>query len=293
MDFLKFAILFSLVFSNPACKDDCPDNLMQYEYTLALEDGIYVEKFDPDITDSERYNSNNEIYTICREFIFDYYYEDVDGNQFLFEREKGDMVLGGEEFENWFFVPRNDPGKRTIVKFQNKVSGGLKPFIEFDPTFNQTIFRFYDIQENGKSQERGRTGLIENERNVWLHPHRHGLFAMTEFAPFPYIQSPYEIGNSWEWDYISLSAENWSDPRWLEFEGQLEIVSNYEITDVKYMDTPLGQLQCFEITAVATNEYGAAKLVSYFNEEYGFVKLDYANIDGSKLFMNLIEVKEH
>jgi hypothetical protein len=32
-------------------------------------------------------------------------------------------------------------------------------------------------------------------------------------------------------------------------------------------------------------------LTAYFNKEYGFVKLDYINIDGSKMIIDLVKVE--
>jgi len=284
-------ILATLLLFLSGCKDDCFE-VVEHEYDLALEDGIYVEKFAQDVTDENRYNGNNKIYELCKKFIYDYYYEDTDGNQFLIEREKGNITLDDDEFQKWFFVPKDNQSKRTIVQLQTKVRSGLDPFIDNDPTYNQSIFKFYDIHKNGKSIERGETGLIENEMNVWTHPSRHGLFAMLEFAPFPYIQAPYEIGNSWVWDYVNINSDNWSDSRWLEFEGEINIISTYEITDIKMVDTKLGEIECYEITGTATNPYGEAKLVAYFNSEYGFVKLNYTNINLSKMVIELVEIEE-
>ena len=271
------------------CKKECVD-LVEYEYELALEDGLYVEKFAPEVTDENRYNSNNTIYKPCRAFIYDYYYEDLNGDKFLIEREKGDDSFDTDDRQKWSFVPKDEPNRRTVVQVKKTVRSGLEPFTDVIPDYNQTIIKFSGIQKNGKCKEREETGLIENEMNVWTHPPRYGLFAMLEFAPFPFIQAPYEIGNTWIFDYITINGENWSDPRWLEFEGQINIVSAYEITDIKTINTAFGELECYEITGIATNPHGEATLIAYFNTTRGFVKLDYTNIDGTKMMLELVEI---
>ena len=58
------------------------------------------------------------------------------------------------------------------------------------------------------------------------------------------------------------------------------------------VDTPFGEVECFEINAFGLNRLGRTQLTSYFNEEYGFVKMNYLNIDGSKLIILLKEVRD-
>ncbi len=284
-------LLLTIIVLIPSCDKHC-EELTEHEYTLELEHNLYVEKFDDTVTYDNRFNSNNTIYKVCKTFVFSYIYEDQNGDRFFFEKEDNEVQFGQEEFTKWSMVPEQTPNKRTITHFANEIIPGLETFKEIDPDYNQTVFKFYDIQSNEKRRERGRTGLIENEMNVWMHPHRHGLFAMLEFAPFPFIQAPYEIGNTWNFDFINIGDEDWSDPRWLEFEGQLSIMSNYEITDIKTIKTAFGELECFEITGIATSSLAESTLVSYFNEKYGFVKLDYTITNGDKLFVDLVEVRE-
>lgn len=284
-------MFLTLIMLTASCQKEC-DELETYDYELALEDGLYVEKFAADITDENRYNSNNEIFTICKSFIYDYYYENNEGERQLIEREPGREAFEINNFAKWFFVPENEPNKRTVSQVKIEVGKGLEPFIDISPDYNQTIIKFSSIQNNGRIIQLEETGAIENEKNVWMHPPRFGLFAMLEFAPFPFIQAPYEIGNTWVFDYIRISGENWSDPRWLEFEGQINIVSTYEITDFKTIDTAFGALECYEITGVATQPYGSAQLIAYFNDVYGFVKLDYTNIDQTKMVLELVEVEQ-
>ena len=291
----EISLLTIVLFFCVGCKNECIDLLSHdaYEYDLVLEDGIYVESFNQEITDENRYNYNNTIYKLCREFSYDYYYEDTEGNQFFMEREKGDEEPTlQEEFQKWSFVPKESPTSRTTLQIELRARGGLEPFSSNYPDYNQTIIKYSDRLENGKCTQRAETGVIENEMNVWIHPPRHGLFAMLELAPFPFIQAPYEVGNTWVFDFVRINGDEWSDPRWLEFEGQINIISTYEITDIITLSTEFGSLECFEITGIARNPHGAASLVSYFNSEYGFVKLEYTNIDSTKVILELVDVKE-
>ena len=124
------------------------------------------------------------------------------------------------------------------------------------------------------------SGAIENEANVWIHPPRDKYFKILELNPFPYAKAPYEIGTKWTWNLGIV--DHWADERWKVWEGQIENEYDYEITNKRTLKTGIGEIECFVIESNAKSRIGETKLTAYFNTEYGFVKLDYTNIDGSK-----------
>jgi hypothetical protein len=110
-----------------------------------------------------------------------------------------------------------------------------------------------------------------------------------EINPFPFIQKPYLKGNKWYWS-LEIGSY-WSDYRWKEWNGMIENKYTYEIVDTNsIIHTPLGELNCYKIDSYAESELGKTCLTSYFNETYGFVRLDYINIDGSILNIELYKV---
>lgn len=74
------------------------------------------------------------------------------------------------------------------------------------------------------------TGVIENERQLWMHPFRSNQYNFTEVAPFPEVKFPVEVGREWS-SSLGIGA-GWGD--W-----DNTIVSNYykvvgkECTDMK------------------------------------------------------------
>lgn len=44
------------------------------------------------------------------------------------------------------------------------------------------------------------------------------------------------------------------------------------------------------VKGTANSRIGSTELISYFNEKFGFVKLDYTNINGTKTILNLDKV---
>ena len=53
--------------------------------------------------------------------------------------------------------------------------------------------------------------------------------------------------------------------------------------------TPMGTLSCVKVEAVAKSRIGKTRLTAYYNDTYGFVKMDNTNIDGSRLLVDLVE----
>ena len=53
--------------------------IIKRDYKVVLEEGIYVEKFDSTNTSENRYTANNQTYLEGNQYVYDYYYEDLNG----------------------------------------------------------------------------------------------------------------------------------------------------------------------------------------------------------------------
>lgn len=131
--------------------------------------------------------------------------------------------------------------------------------------------------------------IIENEEEVWAHPPRDDFFKILEINPFPHIKKPLKTGLQWTWK-LEI-GEQWKDKRWKEWKGNITNVMTYEIVRETFLSTKMGTLKCYIVKASAKSELGVTYLTSYFSPRYGFVKLDYINIDGSKIIFDLIKWK--
>ena len=274
----KFILLCLTVLSCTAQK-----NIQKFETD---DDGITVEKFDSTNVNENRYNENNTIYKVGRKFTFSYFYLDTLGAKYLMT--KGNLNI--QNIYEWSFEKFEDKNPNSVNQIILTVKSGLSPFIQQLPDYNQTVIGYDFKQLNGEfwtSNEM--TGAIENVKNLWMHPPRTDLFKILEMNPFPYIKEPLNIGNSWTWKL--KFGSHWADKRWLVWEGSNENIYNYKITDKVILQTKLGNIECFVITSNAVSKLGETKLTSYFNSQYGFMKLDYTNIDGSKLFIELEKVE--
>lgn len=275
---LVILVLFILTFF------DCKSQKTIEEFEID-DDGITVEKFDKTDLNENRYNSNNKIYKVGEKFTFSYYYENKLGDKLLVTKAN----LNEKNTYNWAFEKQEKKDPNSIYQIILSVNSGLSPFIQYSPDYNQTVITYNFKLINGSFWSNEMTGVIENKMNVWMHPPRNDFFKILELNPFPYIKSPYKIGNEWTWKL--KFGDHWADERWLLWKGQNENKYTYKITDYKIIPTKFGRLKCYVIDSKAKSNLGETKLVSYFNEAFGFVKLEYTNIDGTKTYLELENVE--
>lgn len=284
---LLFIILISLIIG---CQDQ-NKTIAKKDYEIIFDDGIYVEKFDSTNVSENRYTENNQTYLEGNQLIYDYFYQDLEGNKFKFQELEGASELDFKErAKAWSFVNVDSLTERTIERVVLTVKYGLEPMINNNPDYNQTVISYKYPQVNGERKFSSSTGVIENEKNVWIHPPRDRLFRILEINPFPFIQTPYEIGNKWNWS-LKIGSY-WGDERWQTWEESIENQYDYEIVDKKKVNLQIGEVDCYLIESTATSSIGKTKLLAYFNMELGFVKLDYTNIDSTKTVLELIEFQK-
>ena len=243
------------------------------DYKLVDDDGIIVEKYDSTITDENRFTRNNVIFREGVSFHYKFEHLDKDNQRHFFKYI--------DSLSYWQFVPESEVDQNTIQRVIISVKKGLQGFDKHFPGYSQTIIGYsYPTQDNYVGSISSASGVIENEANVWMHPPRDLYFEILELNPFPFIKAPYEIGTKWTW---SLKiGDHWSDGRWKLWSGSVENNYEYEITDHIDIETPFGRLGCFVIEGSAKSRIGETYLRAFFNETYGFVRLEYTNIDGSK-----------
>lgn len=127
-------------------------------------------------------------------------------------------------------------------------------------------------------------GVIENIEQVWMHPIRINQYKFTEIAPFPEVKLPLEKGK--KWGNPTMIEEGWGEWNGLTIESTYKIAGQ---TTIKLDDL---KIDCWIINSTAKCQLGKSKLTTYFNEEYGFVKMEYQNYENEKLVFELIKMEE-
>lgn len=88
-------------------------------------------------------------------------------------------------------------------------------------------------------------------------------------------------------------GDRWGDYRWKLWQGLITNHYSYAIDSHETIQSKLGSLECFRVTATAKSEIGETYLTAFFNEKLGFVRLKYMNIDDSQVIMELVEIKKN
>ncbi|NUO00926.1 MAG: hypothetical protein HUU01_09970 [Saprospiraceae bacterium] len=245
---------------------------------VSLQSGLYQE-IKPGGATHFNYSADNMIYGNGSNFTYAYVYIE-NKDSLLFTLKKGKP---GENALEWDFTAFHKPTDSTITQIK------LTPEIystALGAEYPQTPIRYdYWSKENiliGGEM----TGLVENHKNVWMHPPREFLFKILQLNPFPFIQAPYEVGNTWEGELVIGS--HWRDKRWRVWEKSVKNKFQYKITDQVIYQAAIGSLECFVVEATGKSELGVTRLKAWFNPSEGFVQLAYQNINGSELVLNRV-----
>ena len=233
---------------------------------LLLAHFSFAQQFNSLFIERKNIDANNLIYQTGRLFVFDYEIIENDKKYKLsynegYPNEKFELVYietDTLDLKIHLLVPKPNKSERT-----NKKQTEIKYL--YGPVFKSI---------NG-------TGIVENEKNTWIHPPRQGFFKALETCPFPFVSLPLEIGKQWN-DKMKIS-NHWSHEKWGAWEKKLMLSYNYKITERTVIETGIGNLDCYVIESSAESRIGESRLRSYYSEKYGFVRMEYEMVTGLKV----------
>lgn len=278
----RYYVLFFIVLGScNASKNENDSLISSYEEI----EGIWVERFDSVITDDSRYNHDNLLFTEGSEFIYNAYHIDTAGDTLLFKVPPLDNLYKAP----WHLIKIAEQDENTVSKLVITVKKGLGFMGKNYPDYYQTVVTYEYYSKEKMLRFNSMSGVIENERNLWMHPPRDFYFEMLEINPFPFVKFPLEIGKKWDWK-LGI-GDQWSDKRWKEWQGNIENNCQYEITGRKTINTSFGALDCYVIEGHAKSKIGETRLKSFFHTTYGFVVLHYTNINGTQTYLELVGEK--
>lgn len=121
------------------------------------------------------------------------------------------------------------------------------------------------------------TGIIENDKKIWLHPPRHNQYTLNETAPFPDFRRNLKVGDTYQSIlYIGNGFGEWTGEK---------IKCTYEILrrDQDSADTR------WTISAKSEFDGKTNILKMIFSEKRGFILMDYSFFNGDKETVKLKE----
>lgn len=282
---MKYFILFFFLFllTNNTFSQD-----------LTFDEGLYYEKPNNNDPSLDKYSKDNTSYKSNFIFIYDYYYTDRSGKKFKFLKSQ---TIKDENPLNLTNYPCTDNNCIDKVKLTINDELGLNFRPDSEDTQTMVSYDFLTkepVTDNDISFGDEITGVIDNSKNIFIHPPRSFTFKILQLNPFPIYYLDEKI-NKWSWDLIIGGNHN-LDNRWIDYSGDLNVKYEYLREKDEILNTPMGKISCKVVKATASAEYSnklfKTYLKSYYNSEFGFVKLDYNNINGSKIVIDLIEIKK-
>lgn len=253
-----------------SCQNQTKDQIKPPQEFEEISKGILVEKFDSLNKDESRYNLDNVIYT--EKIRLKYTYSIVKDNK---EKYVNSFK------KDWVFVEQDDTSALELY-FEAEILPG-NPMEKFVPNYQQTNVRY--VYPDGYSTM---TGLIENTKNLWMHPPRAGIFSLLQLSGFPFVQYPLDLNSKYTWSLTSGS--HYADKRFVWWDGNITTQMTYSVKSKQKVDTPFGLLDCYYIEATSNNDLGETQTKLYFNSKYGFVKTEFMSIDGTEININLTEI---
>lgn len=234
-----------------------------------IAEKIFVEKFDTLNTNENKYNEDNVIFK--------------PGTVFKYEVSvsKNNKPIFVDSFQkDWTYSYKKDSNSISL-NFQTEVQSG-NPLAKYLPNYNQTSIKYiYSDAYNAT------TGVIENVKNLWLHPPRASIFSLLELSGFPYVKYPIQLNDEYEWNL--LIGDHYSHPDFVNWKGNINTIYKYKVVSKTKLKTKFGTLKCFVIESTSENKLGIGKTTLYYHRKYGFVKTEFTSIDGTKFDIILVE----
>lgn len=271
---------------------------------LILKDGIYFEKPIYRDTTNHKYSLDNTSYKVNSVYIFDYFLLSDDGNKkkFLYTKDESskDNPLNLVAYDN----KTEDIIDRIKIEVDDNMA-----FSRHDSNYTQTICSYMYLNRTGRRPDtlcdaRKRknksaltcadewTGIVDNAKNLWMHPPRLFTFKILQLNPFPLY---YIDENIKTWTWKMKVGGFYLDPRWINQKELTTINFTYKRLPDESIETPMGKLKCKVTDGTGTTVLNSGefktKLKSFYYPNYGFVRLEYTNVNGTVLVMQLIAIK--
>jgi len=128
------------------------------------------------------------------------------------------------------------------------------------------------------------TGVIEDEKSVWMHPFRSNQYNFTEVAPFPEVRFPLQVGATWSSKLTVYEG-------WGKWENST-IEDSHRIMGKENITVPFGELETWQVSSEASAPFGTSTQKVWFHEELGFVKIVIHNYQGQTLEIALAQVTD-
>lgn len=131
--------------------------------------------------------------------------------------------------------------------------------------------------------------ITENERKIEIYPPRRNQFVFTEIIDFPSI-SPANLQIGYQWNSQIQIPEDYELEEW----SNTKFYHQSKITGKKTFHFQDDEIVCWVIRGTSSNKnFGTSHFEYLFNEEYGFVRMEWINYDNQKAVFELMNIKNN
>lgn len=248
--------------------------MFKVAFLLLIVNTAVAQQYDSLYIERTKVDDNNSIYTVGKEYLFDFEVIINDTLQTVTTEGSNQFSLSAVDSDSVqnFTIPLSIEKPKFLRRTNRRQTE-----IVYTYSSNELLYKSH-------------TGGVENEVNTWIHPPRFGFFKCLETCPFPYIKVQAEKGESWE-DQMVI-GEHWSDDLWGVWDGSLLLNYRYTFVESNTLVSNFGDLECKVIEAVAVSDIGTSRLRAHYSPGYGFVKLEYTLFSGIKVTLTLIDLIE-
>ncbi len=213
------------------------------------KNSVYYETIPNDlINDENRFDLDNKVYPINREILYK------------------------------CVIEHNSRTLDVELKYiRMTIQGTTKPFSNFDSDYSQTVIKFEYLDRNKKRIIWERTGLVENDINIWLHPPRNADLDVLQLSAFPYIKL--NAIKNWKWELDASYASY----------QHVHLTHYYKKHQESIYESNLGKLKCVLVEAITKSRIGTTNAEFLYHDELGFVKMKFFTIEDTTITLDLIK----
>lgn len=140
------------------------------------------------------------------------------------------------------------------------------------------------------NEELSTTGIYEEEECIWLHPPRQDAFSILEYSPWPHICFPVQENPGWNKEFIP--GPNWINEKYnIGRNTKLSFTYKNKGSVVQRLKFLNKEVTCWQIDAVSVKSEYPSSFSGLFNAEYGFIRMEFRNVDHSLITLELSQVE--
>lgn len=202
-------------------------------------------------------------------------------------QEKDETYYKGREFTYQVEISERDSVLKTH-EIKLKVIGGLRAKIM---TGGQTgiQYTYTDVIDSTTNKPLiETTGAIDKDNRVFIHPPRMAYMTFAEIAPFPDINRKTKIGVNSEGVLSGIKGHGDLDGKQIKQVDTVVAKKDVKLLGKKYSDVWI-------IHGENTNyldEIGKYKVIYWFDQNYGFIRMKYIKPNGETVDLKLKETKD-